>query len=144
MNDISCNQSYRIPLIIDFLKVIIQSTAVVSECCLHPDCYYKERWTTLLWVIILYDACTQMIQRHRVPAWTPCWLGYDWQSSANAQQLLGCENRFYDLPRSWVGTGPLTAPTHFRTYVNHIKHFEMHKIALGQLHGFHMILKVHG
>ena len=42
------------------------------------------------------------------------------------------ENRFYDLLRSRVGAGPLTAHTHFRIYVNDIKHFEMHKIAPGQ------------
>ena len=72
---------------------------------LAPDHYCKRKWRwTLLWLIIRFDvAQIQVIQRDTLPAWTPCWLGLTDKIRLLLSCCWGCVNRFYDLPRSWVG-----------------------------------------
>ena len=71
---------------------------------LAPDHYCKRKWRwTLLWGIILFHiALIQFIQRDTSPAWSPCWLGLTDKVRLIISCCWGCENRFYDLPRSWV------------------------------------------
>ena len=104
---------------------------------LAPDHYCKRKWRwTLLWVIILFDvAQIQDIQRE-THFQLGLYAGRVWLTKFGYPSAAagGVKIDFMIFLVAEWGTGPLRVTSNLRIHVNDIKHFEMHKIALGQYH----------